>query len=51
MAIEVNQAANADRAPSHAGSLVPQARRNARYGLIGICAAGAIAGAFLLTRE
>ena len=27
------------------------ARRNARYGLISICAAGAMAGAFLLTRE
>src|SRR3984885_1826663 len=26
-------------------------RRNARYGLISICAAGAMAGAFLLTRE
>ncbi len=27
------------------------ARRNARYGLISMCAAGAMAGAFLLTRE
>jgi acetyl-CoA acetyltransferase family protein len=27
------------------------ARRNARYGLVSICAAGAMAGAFLLTRE
>jgi acetyl-CoA acetyltransferase family protein len=27
------------------------ARRNARYGLISICAAGAMAGAFLLSRE
>ena len=27
------------------------ARRHARYGLISMCAAGAMAGAFLLTRE